>query len=132
MSKFEQAESLLKNVNIIIPSKALAIHLLGKSNLNPQSKENVLTKTELDGDAIYSSLKKSFREMKSDLTTTAVRKDSDKVFTARGEDVNNLFLILISINLGETVMKIIVIAVMLGTPIEVIQEEEIAVMLIDH
>ena len=79
VSKFEQAESLLKNVNIIIPSKALAIHLLGKSNLNPQSKENVLTKTELDGDAIYSSLKKSFREMKSDLTTTAMRKDSDKV-----------------------------------------------------
>ena len=53
-------------------------------------------------------------------------------FTAKGEDVNNLFLILISINLGETVMKIIVIAIMLGTPIEVIQEEEIAVMLIDH
>ena len=42
--RYVQAETRLKHVRIKIPDKALAIHLLHKSNLLPQSKENVLTK----------------------------------------------------------------------------------------
>ena len=40
--RFEQVETLLKNSKIVLPERALAIHLLNKSNLEAQSKENVL------------------------------------------------------------------------------------------
>ena len=39
VSRFEKAESQLRNVNIIIPNKALAIHLMNKSCMESQSKE---------------------------------------------------------------------------------------------
>lgn len=67
--RFEGVETQLRNVKINIPNKALAIHLLNRSNLETQSKENVLTKTNLDDEKeIYQTLKKSVREMKSKLT----------------------------------------------------------------
>ena len=74
--RFEQAETHLSNVKIKIPNKALAIHLLNRTNLEPQSKENILTKTDLDDDEkIYTTLKKSIREMKSKLTQTVAKED---------------------------------------------------------
>ena len=69
VTRFEKAETQLKNVNIIIPNKALAIHLLNRSGMEEQSKENVITKTKLDDDTeIYPTMKKSIREMKGNLT----------------------------------------------------------------
>ena len=69
VARFEKAETQLTNVKIIVPNKALAIHLMNKSNMEEQSKENVLTKTKLDDEnEIYPSMKKSIREMKGKLT----------------------------------------------------------------
>ena len=47
VTRFEQTETKMKNVNIKIPDKVLAIHLMMKSNMETQSKENVLTKTNV-------------------------------------------------------------------------------------
>ena len=86
VTRFEQAESLLRNVNIIVPDKALAIHLLSKSSLQPQSKENVITKTNLDSNEhIYTSMKKSLREMKSNLTTSEEKSDLTVPSTSKNE-----------------------------------------------
>ena len=72
VARFEKIESQLRNVNIIIPPKALAIHLMNKSSMEPQSKENVLTKTNInDAKEIYETMKKSIREMKGNLTTSS-------------------------------------------------------------
>ena len=61
VTRFEKAETQLKNVNIIIPNKALAIHLLNRSGMEEQSKENVITKTKLDDDTeIYPTMKKIY------------------------------------------------------------------------
>ena len=69
VTRFEKLEAKLRNVKINIPNKALAIHLMTKSNMEPQSKENVLTKTNVnDEKEIYASMKKSIREMKGNLT----------------------------------------------------------------
>ena len=76
--RFEQVETLLKNSKIVLPERALAIHLLNRSTLEAQSKENVLTKTNLDDESeIYNSLKKSVREMKSALTQGSGDKKVD-------------------------------------------------------
>ena len=48
VSRFEKAETKLRNVKIVIPNKALAIHLMNKSSMEQQSKENVLTKTKVN------------------------------------------------------------------------------------
>ena len=37
VSRFEKVESQLKNVKIIIPNKALAIHMMSRSNMEEQS-----------------------------------------------------------------------------------------------
>ena len=66
LSRFENVKTQLRNVKINVPNKSLAIHLINKSNLQEQSKEYVLTKTDLDDDnLIYSSMKKTIREMKA-------------------------------------------------------------------
>ena len=79
VTRFEQAETKLKNVKIKVPNKALAIHLMSKSNLQEQSKENVLTKVDLEDETkIYSTMMKSMREIKSNLTKTKDAKDADK------------------------------------------------------
>ena len=76
VTRFEKAETKLRNVKIIIPNKALAIHLMNKSCMEQQSKENVLTKTAVNDDAeIYTSMKKSIREMKGNLTSQDSTKD---------------------------------------------------------
>ena len=89
LSRFEKAETQLKNVKIDIPNKALAIHLINRSNMEEQSKENVLTKTNLDDDTeIYISMKKSIREMKGNLTANAKSSESqteNKTFYGRQE-----------------------------------------------
>ena len=81
VARFEQAETKLKNVQIKIPNKALAIHLMSKSKLESQSKENVLTKVDLEDETkIYSTMMKSMRELKSKLTTEkATEKVDEKV-----------------------------------------------------
>ena len=43
VTRFEQLETALRNSNIKLPQKALAIHLITKSSLSETSKENVLT-----------------------------------------------------------------------------------------
>lgn len=88
VSRFEKIESQLKNVKIVIPNKALAIHLMNKSSMEQQSKENVLTKTKLDDEIeIYSSMKKSLREIKGKLTAeTDGNKVKDKSET-KNKDV---------------------------------------------
>ena len=53
VSRFEKVESQLKNVKIIIPNKALAIHMMSRSNMEEQSKENVLTKTKLEDEMTF-------------------------------------------------------------------------------
>ena len=76
ITRFEKLETKLRNVKINIPNKALAIHLMTKSNMEQQSKENVLTKTNLNHETeIYTTMKKSIREMKGNLT----RKESSDV-----------------------------------------------------
>ena len=96
VAKFEKAETQLTNVKIIVPNKALAIHLMNRSNMEEQSKENVLTKTKLDDEnEIYPSMKKSIREMKGKLTknedTSTGPKTSveNKTYYGRQENVNS-------------------------------------------
>ena len=88
VSRFEKVESKLKNVKIIIPNKALAIHMMSRSNMEEQSKENVLTKTKLDDENdIYPSMKISIREMKGKLTRndTPITKSAGESKTFYGE-----------------------------------------------
>ena len=74
VSRIEQSETKMKNASIKMPDKVLALHMMMKSSMEPQSKENVLTKTDLTDDKrIYTSMKKSMREMKSNITM----KDKD-------------------------------------------------------
>ena len=74
VSRIEQSEMKMKNASIKMPDKVLALHMMMKSSMEPQSKENVLTKTDLtDDERIYTSMKKSMREMKSNITM----KDKD-------------------------------------------------------
>ena len=82
LARFEKVESQLRNVKITIPNKALAIHLMNRSSMEEQSKENVLTKTVLDDEnVIYSSMKKSIREMKGNMTVKEKKTDT-KLSTA--------------------------------------------------
>ena len=47
--------------------------------MEPQSKENILTKTDLtDDERIYTLMKKSMKEMKSNITTEDKDKDKEK------------------------------------------------------
>ena len=46
--RFENIEAQLQNAKLLIPSKALAMQMLMKSNLTSMSKENVLSKVDLD------------------------------------------------------------------------------------
>ena len=96
VARFEKAETQLTNVKIIVPNTALAIHLMNRSNMEEQSKENVLTKTKLDDEnEIYPSMKKSIREMKGKLTknedTSTGPKTSveNKTYYGRQENVNS-------------------------------------------
>ena len=47
VARFEKVETQLSNVKIVIPNKALEIHLMNISIMEEQSKENVITKTTL-------------------------------------------------------------------------------------
>ena len=70
VTRFEQVETGLRNSQIILPSKALAIHLLTKSTLSESSKENILAKVNTDDhEKLYSAVVKTMRELKT-LTTT--------------------------------------------------------------
>ena len=62
--RFELLEANLRNANLPIPSTALAIQLLMKSNLSSMSKENVLAKVNLDkNEDLYSNVKKTLIEL---------------------------------------------------------------------
>ena len=62
--RYEQIETKMRNANMKIPDKVLAIHMMTKSSMGPQSKENVLTKTDLtNSEQMYNSMKKSMKEM---------------------------------------------------------------------
>ena len=75
VARFEQTK--MKNMNIRIPGKVLAIHLMMKTNIETQSKENVLTKTNVtDDDQIYTSMMKYMKEMKSNITAEDEEKNS--------------------------------------------------------
>ena len=65
VARYEQTEMKMKNVNMKMPNRVLAIHMMMKSNMETQSKENILTKTNLTNDEqIYTSMKKLMKEMK--------------------------------------------------------------------
>ena len=79
VTRFEKVETQLTNVKIVVPNKALAIHLINRSSMEEQSKENVLTKTKLDNESeIYPSMKKSIREMKGKLTRNDTKTSEPK------------------------------------------------------
>jgi hypothetical protein len=64
--RYENVEAKLGNANLVIPSKALAMQLLMKSNLTSASKENVLAKVDLDNETdLHTTIKKTLRELKS-------------------------------------------------------------------
>ena len=64
--RYENVEAKLRNANLVIPSKALAMQLLMKSNLTSASKENVLAKVDLDNETdLHTTIKKTLRELKS-------------------------------------------------------------------
>ena len=44
VARFEQTETKMKNADMRMPDKVLALHIMMKSNMEPQSKENILTK----------------------------------------------------------------------------------------
>lgn len=72
VSRFEQCETKLRNVEINVPTKALAIQLLNRSTLSAMSKENVLTKVDTDDqNEMFEKMMKSMKEMKSNLTSTS-------------------------------------------------------------
>jgi hypothetical protein len=79
VTRFEKVETQLTNVKIVVPNKALAIHLINRSSMEEQSKENVLTKTKLDNESeIYPCMKKSIREMKGKLTRNDTKTSEPK------------------------------------------------------
>ena len=91
VTRFEKVEASLRNSKIVIPNKALAIHLMNKSSMEQQSKENVLTKTNVnDEKEIYESMKKSIREMKGNLTRNEKVEskaiENNKTFFGSSED----------------------------------------------
>jgi hypothetical protein len=64
---------------------------MNKSNMEQQSKENVLTKKNVnDEKEIYGSMKKSIREMKGNLTrketTVETKVDENKTFYGSSDD----------------------------------------------
>ena len=64
--RFENIEAQLQNAKLLIPSKALAMQMLMKSNLTSMSKENVLSKVDLDNqEELHNNVKKTLRELKS-------------------------------------------------------------------
>ena len=66
VTRFEQLETALRNSNIKLPQKALAIHLITKSSLSETSKENVLTKVDTEyHENLYTSVAKAMRELKT-------------------------------------------------------------------
>ena len=77
--RFELTIANLRNAKLIIPSNALAMQLLMKSKLSSMSKENVLSKVNLDDDRnLNFNIKKTLRELKSlsQSKTDKVEKES--------------------------------------------------------
>ena len=69
--RFENIEAKLRNAKLDIPSTALTMQMLMKSNLTTMSKENVLSKVDLDNQPeLHTNVKKTIRELKS-LSQTA-------------------------------------------------------------
>ena len=87
VTKVEQIENSLRNVNIELPQKALAIHLITKSSLSETSKENVITKVNTDDhDKLFTSVCKVMRELKtltSDSSTEGNKTFYVKLFNQR-------------------------------------------------
>ena len=79
--RFEQAETELKNVGIKLPQKALAIHILQKSNLTEMSKENIVMKADTENhEKIFSSVSKCMKEIKTLTVTKDERREDNKTF----------------------------------------------------
>ena len=75
--RFENTEAELKNAKLPIPSTALAIQILMKSNLTTMSKENVLSKVDLDNRTeMHTNVKKTLRELKSLSMTDKVETEN--------------------------------------------------------
>ena len=91
VSRFEWTETKIRNKDIKMPNKALALHIIMKSSMGNQSKENILVKVDLDdNEEIYASVKKSMKEMKSKVTArhegeeNIVQRESNKKRTYIG------------------------------------------------
>ena len=89
VTRYEQVVTKLKNVKINMPQKALAIHLLKKSNLTEASKENIMTKVNTDEhDELYTSVAKVMRELKT-LVSNGKEKEENKTFFTGNSRRNN-------------------------------------------
>ena len=76
VNRFEEATTALKNADMKQEQKTLAIHLLRSSSLSEASKENVLTKVDMNDHAnIFTELSKAMREIKT--MTSAEHKTED-------------------------------------------------------
>ena len=79
VNRFEEANTALKNANMIQNQKCLAIHLLQSSNLSEVSKENILTKVDMNNhEKLFETLSKAMREIKV-MTTNNDKKEDAKV-----------------------------------------------------
>ena len=85
VARFEQTETKMKNADMRMPDKVLALHIMMKSNMEPQSKENILTKTNLtNNEQMYTSMKKAMKEMKSNITVDEENKEEEENKTFHG------------------------------------------------
>ena len=66
VNRFENVNMEMKNTGIKLPAISLTIQLMYKSNLEEASKENIMTKVNMDEhQTIFSESVKAMREMKS-------------------------------------------------------------------
>ena len=76
VNRFEEAVTAVKNAGMKQEQKTLAIHLLRSSNLSEPSKENVLTKVDMNNhDKIFTELSKAMRELKT--MTSSISKPEE-------------------------------------------------------
>ena len=80
VNRFENVNMEMKNAGIKLPAISLTIQLMYKSNLEEASKENIMTKVNMDEhQTIFSETVKAMREMKS--MTSAGTKTNETLFS---------------------------------------------------
>ena len=92
VTRFEHAETELKNVGIKLPQIALAIHILQKSNLTEMSQENIVMKSDTDNhEEIFRSVSKCMKEIKVLTVTKDEKREDFKTFFTEKHQEDLLF-----------------------------------------